>query len=132
MSECSQSALGVVSSGISKLFILGWACKANIDDQHESPSFALMDFLSQAGATVDYHYSFIPVIKLTREHATWTGLLSVSWDQATVSTYDVVIISAAHPAVDYAQLAQWVQVIVDTCNAMASIPLSDRAKVWKA
>jgi UDP-N-acetyl-D-mannosaminuronate dehydrogenase len=46
-----------------------------------------------------------------------------------VSTCDVVIISTAHPAVDYAQLAQWAQVIVDTRNAIASIPLSDRAKV---
>ena len=116
----------------SRILILGLAYKANVDDQRESPSFALMDLLTRAGATVDYHDPHIPVIKPTREHAEWTGRRSVNWDQAAVSAYDLVIISTAHAAIDYTELGRWAQVIVDTRNAMAAVPLSDRAKVWKA
>ena len=116
----------------SRILILGLAYKANIDDQRESPSFALMDLLTRAGATVDYHDPHIPVIKPTREHAQWTNLRSINWDHTTISAYDIVIISTAHAAVNYAQLSQWAQVIVDTRNAMASIPMTDRAKIWKA
>ena len=56
----------------------------------------------------------------------------MNWDQAAVSAYDLVIISTAHAAIDYTELGRWAQVIVDTRNAMAAVPLSDRAKVWKA
>ena len=116
----------------SRILLLGLAYKANVDDQRESPTFALMELLARAGATVDYHDPHIPVIKPTREHAPWTGRHSVSWDRATVASYDLVIISTAHAAVNYAELGQWAQAVVDTRNVMADVPLADRAKVWKA
>ncbi len=116
----------------SRILILGLAYKANVDDQRESPSFALMELLSRSGATVDYYDPHIPVIKPTREHAEWTGRCSINWDKAIISAYDLVIISTAHAAVNFGQLGEWAQVIVDTRNAMATIPLSDRTKVWKA
>ena len=116
----------------SRILLLGLAYKANVDDQRESPPFALMELLARAGATVDYHDPHIPVIKPTREHAPWTGRHSVSWDRAAVASYDLVIISTAHAAVNYAELGQWAQAVVDTRNVMADVPLADRAKVWKA
>ncbi len=116
----------------SRVLLLGLAYKANVDDQRESPTFALMELLAQAGAAVDYHDPYIPAIKPTREHAAWTGRRSVTWDQPTISAYDLVIISTAHAAVNYTELGEWAQAIIDTRNAMAAVPGADRAKVWKA
>jgi UDP-N-acetyl-D-glucosamine dehydrogenase len=116
----------------SRVLLLGLAYKPNVDDQRESPTFALMELLTHAGATVDYHDPHIPVIKPTREHAAWTGRRSVAWNHAIVSGYDLVIISTAHAAVNYGELGEWAQAIVDTRNAMAAVQVADRAKVWKA
>ncbi len=116
----------------SRLLLLGLAYKANVDDQRESPTFALFDLFSRAGATVDYHDPHIPVIKPTREHAEWTGRCSVAWNQATVSGYDLVVISTAHASVNYTELGEWAGLIVDTRNAMAAVAVANPAKVWKA
>ena len=115
----------------SRVLLLGLAYKANVDDQRESPTFALMELLAQAGAVVDYFDPHIPVIKPTREHAAWTGRNSVSWDRTTISSYNLVIISTAHAAVNYAELGEWAPVIVDTRNAMANLP-AHKPKIWKA
>jgi UDP-N-acetyl-D-mannosaminuronate dehydrogenase len=48
-----------------------------------------------------------------------------------VGSYDVVLISTAHKAVNYQELADWAQTIVDTRNAMVSVKV-DSGKVWKA
>ena len=115
----------------SRVLILGLAYKANVDDMRESPTFVLMDLLEKAGANVDYYDPHIPVIRPTREHGHWTGTKSVSWDQKTVSRFDAVLISTAHKAVDYNQLARWAPLIIDTRNAMAGIKCR-RAQLWKA
>lgn len=116
----------------SRILILGLAYKANVDDQRESPAFVLMKLLNKAGAETAYHDPHIPEIKPTREHPEWTGRHSVAWTRETIGSYDLVIISTAHKAVDYSELGEWAQCIVDTRNAMATIPLGDRDKVWKA
>jgi UDP-N-acetyl-D-glucosamine dehydrogenase len=64
----------------------------------------------------------VPIIRPTREHAHWTGTKSVEWNRETISRYDLVLISTNHANVDYKQLAEWSQCIVDTRNAMAGIP----------
>jgi UDP-N-acetyl-D-glucosamine dehydrogenase len=73
----------------------------------------------------------VPVIRQTREHPQWAGTKSVLWDQATISGFDLVVIATAHAAVNYQELADWAQRIVDTRNAMATIRLAP-GKVWKA
>jgi UDP-N-acetyl-D-glucosamine dehydrogenase len=123
---------GRLSINGSRILILGLAYKANVDDQRESPAFALMTLLSQSGASVEYHDPHIPVIKPTREHAEWTGRKSVKWDRATIAGFDLVVISTAHSAVNYTELGTWAQAIVDTRNAMASVLPPVRAKLWKA
>ena len=115
----------------SRVLLLGLAYKADVDDMRESPTFVLMDLLSHAGAQVAYHDPFIPVIRPTREHSHWTGHKSVPWDRQTISGFDVVLISTAHKSVNYAQLAEWAPLIVDTRNAMARIPTQSN-QVWKA
>src|SRR5262249_2805417 len=53
----------------SKILILGLAYKPNVDDDRESPSYALMDLLSERGAQLEYYDPHVPVIKPTREHS---------------------------------------------------------------
>ncbi len=106
----------------SKVLVLGLAYKANVDDDRESPSYVLMEKLKQRGAHVSYHDPYVPVIRPTREHPHWAGTQSVPWNEETLRSFDCVLISTAHANIDYRQLAQWTNLIVDTRNAMAGIP----------
>ena len=114
-----------------KVLVLGLAYKANVEDDRESPSYALMDLLAARGAKVAYHDPHVPVIKPTREHPHWAGTKSVKWNRKTISAFDAVLISTAHGAVDYAQLAEWSPLIVDTRNVLAGIKTAG-GKIWKA
>ena len=115
----------------SRVLVLGLAYKANVDDERESPSYQLMDLLNQQGAEVAYYDPHVPVVRPTREHAHWAGVKSVSWNRETIAGFDVVLISTAHRAVNYEELGEWAQCIVDTRNAMVGCK-SDASKVWKA
>jgi UDP-N-acetyl-D-glucosamine dehydrogenase len=115
----------------SRILILGLAYKANVDDDRESPSYHLMEHLKQQGAEVAYHDPHVPAIRLTREHPQWAGVKSVTWNRETISSFDAVLISTAHKAVNYQQLADWAPLIVDTRNAMVDCQ-TDAGKVWKA
>jgi UDP-N-acetyl-D-glucosamine dehydrogenase len=115
----------------SKVLILGLAYKADVDDDRESPSYVLMDLLTKKGAQVSYYDPHIPVIRPSREFAHWAGTKSVEWAQDVISGFDVVLISTQHSAVNYRQLAEWAECIVDARNAMAGIPTGP-GQVWKA
>lgn len=110
----------------SRVLVLGLAYKANVDDDRESPSYVLMELLKQHGAEVSYYDPFVPVIKMTREHPQWAGTRSIEWSQEAVSAFDCVLIATAHACVDYKQLADWAQIVVDTRNAMPFATPSDR------
>ena len=114
-----------------RVLVLGLAYKANVDDDRESPSYVLLNKLDERGATVDYHDPFIPVIRPSREHSHWQGLKSIPWNEETIRSYDCVLISTAHARVDYGQLVAWADLIVDTRNATAGLPVRP-GQVWKA
>lgn len=115
----------------SRVLVLGLAYKADVDDDRESPSYHLMDLLKQQGAEVAYYDPHVPIIRPTREHAHWAGTRSVTWNRETISGFDLVLISTAHRAVNYEELADWSPCIVDTRNAMAGTHLA-ADEVWKA
>jgi UDP-N-acetyl-D-glucosamine dehydrogenase len=115
----------------SRTLVLGLSYKPNISDDRESPSYRLMDLLDERGAEVAYHDPHVPVIQSSREHGHWAGLESTPWDRETIESYDVVIVSTDHASVDYAALAEWSRLIVDTRNAMSGID-TPAGKVWKA
>jgi UDP-N-acetyl-D-glucosamine dehydrogenase len=115
----------------SSILVLGLAYKPNVDDERESPSYVLMEMLQQRGAKVSYYDPYVPVIRPTREHAHWTGTKSVTWDKETITSFDLVLIATNHASVNYQQLANWTECIVDTRNAMAAITTLPN-QVWKA
>lgn len=115
----------------SRVLIVGLAYKPNVDDERESPSYILMNMLQERGASVEYFDPYVPVIKPTREHSHWAGKRSISWDKATLATFDVAIVATNHASVSYQELAEWCVCIVDTRNALA--PTVHRPdQVWKA
>jgi UDP-N-acetyl-D-glucosamine dehydrogenase len=115
----------------SKILVLGIAYKANVDDDRESPSYVLMELLTKRGAEVSYYDPYIPVIRPSREHSQWAGTRSVSWTPEVLRKYDVVLISTQHDAVNYKELAENAECIVDTRNAMSEIKTAPD-QVWKA
>mgnify|MGYP006074850349 CR=1 FL=1 len=117
----------------SKILLMGLAYKANVDDMRESPTFELLDLLSERGAVVDYYDPHIPVIGPTREHAIWKGKESIEWNQGEISGYDLVLIATDHKAFNLEELLNWAPLIVDTRNAIdkSGYKPSD-GQLWKA
>lgn len=131
--EKSIQALNSVKKPVngSRALIIGLAYKADVDDDRESPSYHLMDMLSNLGALVSYYDPYVPVIKPSREHSNWSGTKSVEWNKETISSFDLVLIATAHRCINYEELGEWANLIVDTRNAMGQLP-QFKAKVWKA
>lgn len=115
----------------SRVLLMGLAYKPDVDDERESPSYRIMELLEQRKAEVAYYDPYVPVIRATRNHPDWAGIRSVSWDRATITSFDAVIIATAHTGVNYQELADWAPCIVDTRNAMAALRVRP-AQVWKA
>lgn len=112
----AQSGKGLKGA---KVLILGLAYKSDVDDLRESPSLTLIDLIEAQGAHVDFHDPHIPVVPMTREHAELAGRASAPLDPASLASYDAVLISTDHAAVDYALVADHAKLIVDTRNALA-------------
>jgi UDP-N-acetyl-D-glucosamine dehydrogenase len=115
----------------SRILVLGLAYKPNVDDERQSPSYVLMDLLQDRGAEVAYYDPYVPVIKPTREHSQFASRKSVEWSRATIENFDLVLVATNHSCVNYQELADWAQCIVDTRNAMASVSVAP-GKVWRA
>jgi UDP-N-acetyl-D-glucosamine dehydrogenase len=116
----------------SKVLVIGLAYKPDVDDMRESPTFKIFNLLKGVGAEVSYYDPFIPKILPTREHASWTVRASIIWNKETVSAFDAVIISTNHSEIDYAELAEWNNCIIDTRNAMKGVVPKDEKHIFKA
>lgn len=114
----------------SRILLVGLAYKANVDDDRESPGYTLLEMMKQAGAEVSYYDPYVPVIRPTREHPQWAGTKSITWSRQEIAAYDACLIATAHANVNYAELLEWSNLVVDTRNAMA--PYLPNVKVIKA
>ncbi len=115
----------------SRVLLLGVAYKADVDDDRESPGYALWKLFERAGAAVDFHDPHIPVIRPSREHAEFAGRASVPLTPENLAHYDLTVLVTAHRAIDYARVAAHARLIVDTRNAFAGLPV-DAEKYFKA
>jgi UDP-N-acetyl-D-glucosamine dehydrogenase len=114
-----------------RILVMGVAYKKNIDDSRESPSAEIIELLRDRGAEVSYHDPFIPSYPSMRKYR--IDLKSVALTPDTLRATDCVLILTDHDAVDYGMLGEHATLVVDTRNAMASVPLSKRrARVVKA
>lgn len=114
-----------------KVLIIGLAYKAEVDDDRESPSYRLIELFKQKLALIDYYDPYVPEIRPSREHGHLSGQKSVPWNRQTIESFDAIVVSTAHKAVNYEELAQWGQCIIDTRNVMTGIPIK-KGKLTKA
>ncbi|HEY1684725.1 MAG TPA: nucleotide sugar dehydrogenase [Tepidisphaeraceae bacterium] len=100
----------------SRILILGLAYKPDVDDVRESPSFELIEKLTELGAIVDYHD---PLVLTTHKGRRYDfQMRSVDLTAANLKTYDCVIIATAHSGIDWKMISENAQLIVDTRNAL--------------
>ena len=132
VARCARAlaASGKKLSG-SRVLLLGVAYKADVDDDRESPAYALWKLFARSGASVDFHDPHIPVIRPSREQAEFAGRTSVPLTPENLARYDLVVLVTAHRAVDYARIAAHARLIADTRNAFAGLPM-DAQKYFKA
>ena len=102
----------------SRILVLGVAYKADIDDVRESPAEKIVGLLQKAGADVAYHDPYV---------AEFDGMRSVGY---APESYDCVVIVTAHSSIDYEDLVDRAQVVVDLRNATGRNG-SNHEKVWK-
>jgi UDP-N-acetyl-D-glucosamine dehydrogenase len=92
-----------------KILVLGVAYKPDIADMRESPAVKLISLLNNAGADVSYHD---PHVAQFDEHG--LRMQSVAYEPAA---YDCVVIATDHHSIDYSQLVDDAQLVVDLRNA---------------
>jgi UDP-N-acetyl-D-glucosamine dehydrogenase len=101
----------------SKILILGVAYKPDIGDWRETPAEKLIHLLRNAGAEVAYHDPFVPE---------FDGMTSAALEP---EAYDCIAIVTNHTTIDYADVVQRGNVIVDFRNATKGVEID--GKVWK-
>jgi UDP-N-acetyl-D-glucosamine dehydrogenase len=102
----------------SRVLVLGVSYKADIDDVRESPAEKLIELLHRAGSDVHYHDPHVP---------SFDGMESAAYEP---ESYDCVVIVTAHTSIDYDDLVERAEVIVDLRNATGRNG-SRNEKVWK-
>ncbi len=108
----------------SRILLVGLAYKKNVDDDRESPTYALWDQLLALGAEVSYFDPLCPVVRPSREHSLFAGIASVSLEDIDADHFDAAIISTGHDEVDHDALAARLPLMVDTrgvCQPAANI-----------
>jgi UDP-N-acetyl-D-glucosamine dehydrogenase len=104
----------------SKILVLGLAYKPDVDDVRESPSFELIEKLTELGAAVDYNDPHVPATHHMRKYGD-LGLKSVALTPKCLGAYDCVLIATHHKAYDWQMVADHAKLIVDTRNALKSV-----------
>jgi UDP-N-acetyl-D-glucosamine dehydrogenase len=102
----------------SRVLLLGVSYKADIDDVRESPAEKIIHLLNKAGADVAYHDPHV---------SEFDGMRSVDY---APEDYDCVVIVTAHSAIDYDDLVDRAEIVVDFRNATGRNG-THSAKVWK-
>jgi UDP-N-acetyl-D-glucosamine dehydrogenase len=102
----------------SRILLLGVSYKANIGDVRESPAEKIIELLRKAGAELEYHDPHVEE---------FDGMRSTAY---APESYDCVVIVTAHSAIDYDDLIERAQIVVDLRNATGRNG-SGNGKVWK-
>jgi UDP-N-acetyl-D-glucosamine dehydrogenase len=102
----------------SRILILGVSYKADIDDVRETPAKKIVELLHKAGAEVSYHDPHVEE---------FDGMRCVDY---APESFDCVVIVTAHSVIDYADLVERAQVVVDLRNATGRNGTGN-GKVWK-
>ncbi len=113
----------------SRICVLGVAYKKDVDDERESPSFALMEELIARGADLTYNDPHVPRLKKTRKHD--FTMESSDLTPGFLADQDCVLIATDHSAYDYDEIVKHSTMVLDTRNATSGVT-EGREKIRKA
>jgi UDP-N-acetyl-D-glucosamine dehydrogenase len=103
----------------SRIMVLGIAYKKDIDDDRESPGYAIMKMLLEKGAVVTYNDPWIPKLQPTRKYD--FQMSSTPITPEVLAEMDAMIIVTDHSDYDFAEIAKHSNLIIDTRNATKGI-----------
>jgi UDP-N-acetyl-D-glucosamine dehydrogenase len=102
-----------------KIVILGVAFKRDVDDLRHSPAHRVMELLKQDGAcNMVYVDSFIPQMDLLGQK-----LNSEKYSIELLQSADLVVITTDHTDIDYSEVVNYSNVVIDTRNATKNVKL---------
>jgi len=113
----------------SNILVVGVAYKPDVDDDRESPAFAVMDLLQKEGANIEYSDPYIQKLKKTRRYS--FKMSSVDLTPERLQKYDAVIIITNHSGIDYEMIERNSLLVIDTRNAL-KIKGTKSKNVYKA
>ncbi|HVU37723.1 MAG TPA: nucleotide sugar dehydrogenase [Opitutales bacterium] len=113
------AALGRPLAG-ARILLLGLAYKPGVDDDRESPTYALMQLFEAQGAQVAYHDPHVPVIRPTREHPQYAGRKSAP---LSPDGYNLAVLVTAHAEYRDFDFSPWSIPLVDTRNCVRRKPV---------
>jgi UDP-N-acetyl-D-glucosamine dehydrogenase len=102
----------------SRILLLGLAYKRNVDDDRESPTYAIWAMLAEAGADVCYNDPFVPVVQPGRTHGCFAGTVSTP----ITDSFDAIVVCTDHDAYRSFDFSGYAAVVIDTRNAVRSRP----------
>jgi len=104
-----------------KILVLGLAYKPDIDDVRESPSFELIEQFRKLDAEVDYHDPHVPATHPMRHYPDLPPMRSIDLTEASLASYDLVVVATHHSAYDWPWIAEHAKLIVDTRGALRGV-----------
>ena len=93
----------------SKILVIGAAYKKNLRDWRESPSIEIMRLLMNDHVNLSYHDPYVSEIEILDQ-----SLRSIDLTEATVPSFDLIVISTDHSTIDYSALVQQAKAVLDT------------------
>ena len=107
----------------SRVLIIGLAYKKNVPDIRESPSLRLIELIEERGGTAEFHDPHVSEIPATREHMALKGRRSNELTEATLKSFDALVIATDHDGIDYESIVKWSPLTVDTRNVLDRLGL---------
>jgi UDP-N-acetyl-D-glucosamine dehydrogenase len=104
----------------SKITLLGMAYKKDVDDPRESPGFELLELLLHKGALVSYNDPHIPRLPRMRRYLN-LDMVSQELTPEFLRGQDAVVVVTDHSAYDWAWIAEYAPLLVDTRNATRNV-----------
>jgi UDP-N-acetyl-D-glucosamine dehydrogenase len=101
-----------------RVLLLGLAYKKNVDDDRESPTYAIWDLLNAAGAVVSYNDPHVSEVRPGRTHVRFAGIRSVPVEDR----FDAIVVCTDHDEYRYQDLSGFSAAVIDTRNAITLRP----------
>jgi UDP-N-acetyl-D-glucosamine dehydrogenase len=101
------------------ILLLGLAYKKNVDDDRESPAYAIWEMLRDAGASVSYNDPFVPTVRAGRTHGAFAGTASVP----VSDTFDAIVVCTDHDDYRSHDFSGYRAAVIDTRNAIRKRPV---------